>query len=639
MRDIAMHILRRTSMIASSALSQLARLTGSQTQRKEQDVSNGGQGKAPSSDGPAHRLHNELKQNPQRRDTLYRDLARTEPGLIHHLEQLRQQDEAAERQGGESPAQDARQPASAERRPSLQELLPAHQVRIPFWVSDSRAGGLDKAFWFDRPGQTGSRDEALVQALGGLPTGIDDWIVDHVKDGIDAVTSALGEAAGLIVKAGDLIEDLGKGLYSVTRNGVEFVVDTADKSIDVIGDGVDALKEGVAYAVENGLKLTGKLLEYAIDAYRSVLSDALNLKENIAALGPGDSFALALDVEVALGLGVQAGSSITVTAEDDGTYTVTGQFSAEVEVKAGSDVSVGGGGTVTFKADSPEEAQQLALIMASGPKPSELGFVKEHLQSVELSAQASVEFANKLGIGDVYSEATAELNASSGVRIEFENGEPVAIVLSQSISAEATVTGDARLNPQQLALQALLRRLGIDVPDNVSASIEGEFTVETRIPIDSLNVDVKDILEGNIGDAIEIDADQIETSVRFEGQYGVGSDGELSGKQVSLEIEGLQPSEALKFLQFAATGDPGHLDGIDLLISGTIIDFDYEDHSPIDFGALLPIGGISVETESSITDVDPDSEESIDADVEIAGGDASRPRVGGGGGGGGARVW
>jgi hypothetical protein len=625
-------------MIASSALSQLARLNSSQTQGKEQDASSGGRAKPPSADGSAAGLHHELKQHPERRDTLYRNLARTEPGLIHDLEHLRLQDETAERQGGESTAKDARQPALAERRPSLRELFPAHQARIALWASDSRAGALDKAFWIDGSGKTVWRDKAPVQALGFLPGGIDDWIWDQVKDGVDAVSRALGEAAGLVVKAGDIIKDLGEGLYSVTRNGVEFVVDTADKSIDVIGDGVEALQEGVEYAVENGLKLTGKLLEYAIDAYRDGVSDALNLEENIAVLGPGDSFTLALDVEVALGLGVQAGGGVTITAEEDGTYTVTGQFAADVEIKAGSDLAVGGGGMVTFKADTPEEAQQLALIMASGPKPSELGFVRQHLQSVELSSQASVEFVTKLGLGDVYSEVSAEATASSGVRIEFENGDPVAVVLTTSISAEATVTGDARLSPAQKAVHQLLERLGIDVPDNLSASIEGEFTVETRIPIDGLNVDVKDILAGNVGDAIDIDADEIETSVRFEGQYGVGSDGELSGKHVSLEIEGLQPSEALKLLQFAVTGDSGHLDGIELQVSGTIIDFDYEDHSPIDVGGMTSIGGISIETESSITDVDPDSEESIDVDVEIAGGEASRPHSGGGGGGGGARV-
>jgi hypothetical protein len=431
--------------------------------------------------------------------------------------------------------------------------------------------------------------EELLDKGGGFF----DAIKDRIGDAVDFVGGVIGTAVD--------------GVVSIASGAANLAVDVAKGTVDVVEGGADALRDGVEFAVKNGLKLSGKLLDWAVDQYRSGLDAATGLSEHVAELGVGDSYELSIDAEAAVLLGIQAGRGVTVTRTQDG-YEISGYANGSLGITLGGSVSAGAEGKVTFQAETAEEAQQLALLLASGPKTDEAGLVLEHLSSVELSGSAGIgaELAS-LGIGELNSELSAAAGVQGSYRLEFENGKPVALVVSQTLSAEGTAAANGQLSPELRVLQELARKAGVELPISGAANGQFEATFETRIPLGDLGDAAGELSEGDLLDAARAGVAHAEQSLHIEGQVSLGENtGEQSGKKISLDIQGIDAGDVRQLAQFITSGDPSKLRGLDLDISGWLADFSYEDHSPVDFAFSIPgvDWGGSLSTESSVTDVD-----------------------------------
>ncbi len=687
---------------------------------------------------PGAELHNQLQKNPEQRDAVYHHLARTDPGLIHHLEQLRGDDAPPAASGDkEAPGPGEKKPApGGDPHQWLKDLLPPQALQVLREVTEAsqatepvnpavqaktdaqavqaaydktlqRTGNaaqaaaaaaeqlknLTKAHagdtvytttllreaqgTLDQIGQVLGRhangefrgSEADRQAiqntvfslnkaaeLGGalgaqliaMPIAkhipnkselhkIDDAFYDVLKNGGSPLLfqalyqnlKALGKdkAAqelkvdhgnvwasidehidGILDTAGNIFSSVGDGLIKVVTGAGELLVDVAKGTVDVVEDTVEALQDGLEFAVKNGLKLGAKLLDYAIGLVRSGLDSALGLDEKIKGLGVGDSYELALDVEVALELGIEVGRGITVERAEDGSYAVSGWFSANVDIKHVAGAKVGAGGKVTFTANSPEEAKQLALMLATGPKTSEFGFAREHLTSIEVSGSAALEGElAKLGIGEVHSELSGEVGVERSFRIEFDNGQPVALVVGTTLYGQGTAAGDARTDPKLAALRELASRLGFKLPANLAAQGEFEITMETRIPLNGIRAGVGELVDGgDLVDAVRKGAADAKTTIHLQADLATGSTGHTEGKRISLDITGLDLNDAAAVAKFLVTGDAKQLKGVPLKVEGWIADFEYDDHSPLDLNLIISgvNVGIAINTQSSTTDVD-----------------------------------
>jgi hypothetical protein len=82
----------------SSALAKLNQNKPPKINHDAKDKPSVDQAKAGKPDKPGQDLHHKLKQHPEQREAVYKQLTRTEPALINHLEKWRREDEAGEPQ-------------------------------------------------------------------------------------------------------------------------------------------------------------------------------------------------------------------------------------------------------------------------------------------------------------------------------------------------------------------------------------------------------------------------------------------------------------------------------------------------------------------------------------------------------------
>lgn len=423
--------------------------------------------------------------------------------------------------------------------------------------------------------------------------GVLDWVRDRIDDAIDLAGRVAGSVAG--------------GVVDLVRNGVGLAVDIARGTVDVVGDVAEGAQQAIAFAVENGLKLGGRLLDFAIDAYRGRLDDSLKVTDHIEALGPGDSWQFEASAEVSALFGAEAAKGITVERNADGGYDVSGYTQAGADIKYVEGLEAGAGGKVTFHVDTAEEAAQVALMFASAPKPGELGFLKDHLKSIEFTGSVALESElAKLGVGDVQAALEGEAGRSTGYRIEFEDGKPSALVRVDTFYAEGSAAGDARLESRQLAqVRALAEQAGIDLPDEYALNVDLQVQVETRIPLSGSVDAVKDLLAGRPGDALKGAAGQVTQSVTIRGSVeAAGDDDVFHGKAFELKAENLDLRDAAALVRATLAGDPGALHDLDADFSGWWADTTRHDESDLDLNVVINGVGFGVETTVGSTDVD-----------------------------------
>lgn len=431
--------------------------------------------------------------------------------------------------------------------------------------------------------------EELKDRHGGLFG----WVRDRVEDAIDLA----GQVAGKVVG----------GVVDFVKDGVGLAVDIAQGTVDVVGDVAEGAQKAIEFAAENGLKLGGRLLDYAIDAYRKGLDASLHVSDHIEALGVGDSFELGVSAEAAYLIGGEVAKGITVTRSPDGGYDVSGFVSGAAGIKFIEGLEAGVGGTLTFHADTAEEAAQIALMFASAPKPGELGFLREHLKSIEFSNSAALETQlARIGIGDVQAALEGEVGVSTSYRLEFEDGKPSALVRVDTIGAEGTAAGDKHLEGAGLAqVRALAEQVGIDLPAEYAVNAQLQVQVETHIALDGSAAVVGELLAGRPGDALAAAAGSVSRSVTITGSVeAAGEDDVYHGKAFELKVEGLDLDDAAALARAAFSGDPRELARIDVDFSGWWADTTRHDESDLDVNVIVDGVGFGIETVLGSTDVD-----------------------------------
>lgn len=422
----------------------------------------------------------------------------------------------------------------------------------------------------DRQGKGEARDELVQDGGAGGGFGLDD-ITGALGDAAGAVGGVFEDLAGGAADAAGTAWDFGGDVAGAVVDGgrriigstVDFAVDTANGTIDVLGDAAaataDAVQEGVQFAVENGLKLGGVLLDKARGYIQDKVLDAVDVEGHVQQLEPGDSYRLGADVEVTAGVDVAVEGEIEVTHNEDGTFTVSAGVEADIGVEALAGVSLGGGGKAEFTFDTAAEATQAAeaLVLTAAstavaltppfqpvaplllPSGDSLDLLKDNLSAVELSAGASAELDQKLGLGED-TGLSANVEAETAYRVEFGDGGPE-LVREQRLQGEFSADAAAELLPQ----------VGGQL-DLAGATAQGEVTLSTR-------VDLPDGF-GDVGSAFDTAAllasppagladllPGAETSISGELSITGGGTTHRTGAQIEFEAPDVELSDGLQF--------------------------------------------------------------------------------------------
>ena len=475
------------------------------------------------------------------------------------------------------------------------------------------------------------RAQGKDSAAGELAErGGDGGFIDSVKDGVGDVVGAVGDAFGAV---GGFAKDLGEGVMHVVSEAGEFAVDVAKGTVDLIGDAAswtaNQVGDAVKYAIEQGMKLAGPVLDKVRSLAREGIDKGLGITENINSLDPGDSVNIGGSFHAQLGVSVDASAEIQVQCEEgpNGTkrYTVSGEVDASVGIGVGGSGSAGVGGKMEFTFHNPEDAARAAKILASGaagvaalagptavlapallPGPGDLSFLNQHLKSVEVDASVGAHFDSVAGV------AEADVSAESGYRLNFENGKPVSITRTTEISAEGSVGGPLELLKDSLGN-------AITIPNDAKAS--GSVTVETTIPIDGAGV--TDLAAFIANPATAAVAGPATTSVTIEGSFEVGGDVGTTG---SVTIDGIDASEVRGVVNKLLHGDAANaFKGVEVSVSAEVSAW-HDDPDGFDFsfeGTALG-QGVEVSAHNEVR------REDWKKDVEVDLGQSAPPSGGGG---------
>jgi hypothetical protein len=219
------------------------------------------------------------------------------------------------------------------------------------------------------------------------------------------------------------------------------------------------------------------------------VTDKLGLESNIQRLGDGDKFAFTLGGDASLGAVVggtvygkakveierkdeKGNKKYTVSVEGEAGLGIVGEVGGKTGVFGSASASLqqtyGAASKVEFSFDSPEDAARAAEILAKQnlataqpslapfvkPSAEEYEFLQKNLASIELRGNGAAQLAGDLGIGDedqaligAFGEANAKLE--TGVKIEFQNGSPSAVVIKSG--AEFEVKGSAAVGAGAVA--------------------------------------------------------------------------------------------------------------------------------------------------------------------------------------------
>ncbi|HEX8284502.1 MAG TPA: hypothetical protein VF588_14145 [Pyrinomonadaceae bacterium] len=408
-------------------------------------------------------------------------------------------------------------------------------------------------------------------------------VADFVEDKtpLDEMAEFGADAAGRVV--------------DVARVPANFVVDRARDVIDVAGDVLDITPADVGKALETaattGLKLGGFVLNKAREVMRDALNDGLRIEKQIKKLDVGDTYSLGGSVSVGWGVGGGVGGDIEIERTAEG-FTVSAGANADVGLGLEFDASAKAGVRTEYKFGTAKEAKKAALILAGAsaaavaplplkpalvPSRGDLNFLKDNLSAVELSHGVSAELDAKFGAGFVEAGVSGGVELQASYRMEFEDGKPSALVRSVNFSA----SGEAK------AALGLVKKFGGDVGGELTAAVqggaklEGNVTVETRIPLGPSGISHPDSLADRL--------DSAETSIKAT----VTADAGERGVQAEIGVSGLSIRETRRALSDLMRGRVGDaFDEVDVAATGSFSDFK---DSGYDFGFDLQFGKVGVD--------------------------------------------
>ncbi len=459
---------------------------------------------------------------------------------------------------------------------AAQKLAYAVAQQVP---EDSEQNQFDDGFghFIDDGGDPHFRDLVAAALLDqGKPDAAEELVEKHGGSSIgDFLGDSLGAIGGLFEGvtevAGDAIDFGGDVVGAVVDGGTrligaagDFAIDAAQGTLEFAGDvaelTAEAVEEGIRFAAEQGLKLAGPIVEKARDLIQNAVLDGLNIEEKINTLGPGDTLSIGGSVNVTAGIDVGVEADLQVKANEDGTYTVSGEVAADLGVKLFGGGTLGAGGKVEFTFPNKEAAvrgaETLALAGAGAaaaltppfqavaplllPGGDDLQHLTSNISAIELSADAAASVEAELGLGSTTAGAEAGVEAGVTYRLELEDGKPTALVRQQKL--EGTV--GAGLSADLFANSGVAGSL-----DLAQAEAEASLTVSTRIPLPDDLGDVGDILQAgafiaDVTGGLSNLLPNAETSI--EGSVSVSGGGTPSvGAEVTFEAPDVELTDGL----------------------------------------------------------------------------------------------
>ncbi|QDE95943.1 DNA/RNA non-specific endonuclease [Myxococcus xanthus] len=286
-----------------------------------------------------------------------------------------------------------------------------------------------------------------------------------------------------------------------------FVADELKALADTAGDVADAASDFVTAPLEEALTDEIKKLNSA--------GDSVSLSGN-------------LDVKVGLKGGISGEAAIERT--EDGKYQLSAEVTADVGVGLLGSASVGAGGRMEWKFNTPEDAAKAALTLGKGPSALTPGsedhaFLRDHLSALEVNVSGEVEGGVKFKAGTGNVDLSASLGATGGLRVEFDKGKPTHLV--RTVEFEGTGAAGVATGLKGKA----------DL--NVGGEVSGSVSIETKTPLDASKLDGKDVLSFLTGAKSDALAGPSETSITVEGSVDTGD----QGQYFTAEVSGLSDKE------------------------------------------------------------------------------------------------
>lgn len=286
-----------------------------------------------------------------------------------------------------------------------------------------------------------------------------------------------------------------------------FVADELKALADTAGDVADAASDFVTAPLEEALTDEIKKLNSA--------GDSVSLSGN-------------LDVKVGLKGGISGEAAIERT--EDGKYQLSAEVTADVGVGLLGSASVGAGGRMEWKFNTPEDAAKAALTLGKGPSALTPGsedhaFLRDHLTALEVNVSGEVEGGVKFKAGTGNVDLSASLGATGGLRVEFDKGKPTHLV--KTVEFEGTGAAGVATGLKGKA----------DL--NVGGEVSGSVSIETKTPLDASKLGGKDVLSFLTGAKSDALAGPSETSITVEGSVDTGD----QGQYFTAEVSGLSDKE------------------------------------------------------------------------------------------------
>ncbi|WNG50866.1 hypothetical protein F0U60_47135 [Archangium minus] len=291
-----------------------------------------------------------------------------------------------------------------------------------------------------------------------------------------------------------------------------------EDATDSIGDGLKELADTAGEAVDGAADFVTAPLEEALTDEIKKLNSA------------GDSLTLSGNLDVKVGPKVGIEGEVGIERTEDGKYQLSAEVTADVGVGLLGSASLGAGGRMEWKFNTPEEASRAALILGKGPAAFASGgedhkFLMEHLSAVEANVTGQVEagVGGKAGTGGA--EFSASLEATGSLRLEFDKGKPTNLVKTAEFSGSGAAGVATGLK---------------DKADlNMGGEVSGSVSIETKTPLDASKLEGKDVLALLTGGESDAAAGPSETSITVEGSVDAGE----HGRFFTAEVSGLSDEE------------------------------------------------------------------------------------------------
>ncbi|MFP2959173.1 hypothetical protein ACLEPN_15345 [Myxococcus sp. 1LA] len=365
-----------------------------------------------------------------------------------------------------------------------------------------------------------------------IPNGIRS-LANKTRQGLsDAREVVTGKANDIKDAVVGTTHDVTKSAVGHTRDAFEAVkrnpvTEAFQKSVTdpkaFVKDGVKGAGEVTQHALSSAKEAVLTPIDGAIDQATAPLESALT--EEIKKLdSAGDTLMLSgnLDLKVKLKAGIAGEAEIERTA--DGKYQLSAEVTGDVGVGLLASASVSAGGRMEWQFDTPEEAAKAAVILGKGPAALASGgedhqFVLEHLSAVEVNVGVEAEAGLGANFGPGGAELSVSLGATTGYRVEFEQGKPTHLVRTTEVEGSGAAGIAAGFKD----------KAGFSLGGDVTGSV----SLETKIPLDASQLDGKDVLAFVANPATAVFAGPAETTITVEGSVDAGTQGQFFTAEVS----------------------------------------------------------------------------------------------------------